>query len=97
VSRLREGTVVGSVNRVPVRIGDVADWGFLRREYFHASRNSVPVNAAGEVRGYGQSAWIDGAARFPIPRNTTTLRVTADPRLPSSARLQIDAFELVTR
>jgi hypothetical protein len=97
VSQLREGTVIGSLNRVPLRLGDIADWGFLRREQFYQSRNSVPLNAACEVRGYGQSAWVDGAARFPIPRNTSTLRVTADPHLPPSARLQIDAFELVTR
>jgi hypothetical protein len=94
LSRLREGTIVGSVNRVPVRIGEIADWGFLRREYFYGSRNTVPVNAAGAVRGYGQSAWVDGAARFPIPQNATTLRVTADRRLPSAARLQINSFEL---
>jgi len=97
VSRLRPGTVIGAVNGVPIRIGDVADWGLLRREHFHSSRNGLPADPAGEVRDYGQCAWVDGAARFPIPRNAAALRVTADPRLPKSARLQIDAFELVRR
>ena len=100
ISRLRLGTVVGSIDNVPIRIGDVADWGFLRREHFYGARNRLPDNPAGELRGYGQNAWIDGAARFPIrgPRPAARgLRITADPRLFATARLQIDAFELVNQ
>lgn len=96
LSRLRRGTITGSINHVPVRIGDVADWGFLRREHFYGSRNGVPNDPAGELRDYGQNAWIDGAARFPI-RQAASLHIAADPRLPATARLQIDAFELVHR
>ena len=100
MSRLGPGTIVGSIDNVPIRIGDVADWGFLRREHFYGSRNQVPTNPAGELRGYGQNAWIDGAARFPVrgPRpEARGLRVAADAHLPAAARLQIDAFELVSR
>ena len=100
ISKLRPGTFAGSINNVPIRIGDVADWGFLRREHFYGSRNRVPNDPAGELRDYGQNAWIDGAARFPIrgPRpEARGLRISADPHLPSTARLQIDAFELVKR
>jgi hypothetical protein len=97
MSRLPSGVRVGSINRMPLRIGDVADWGSLRREHFYGSRNSIPSNPAGALRGYGQAAWIDGAGRMDIPRRARTLRVTADPHLPSAARLQIDAFELVTQ
>lgn len=95
MSRLRHGTIVGSINNVPIRIGDVADWGFLRREHFYGARNRVPNDPAGELRDYGQNAWIDGAARFPIRQHS--LRIGADSHLPATARLQIDAFELVSR
>ncbi len=94
---MQPGVRVGSVNRMPVRVGDIADWGFLRREHFYASRNRLPSSPAGELHGYGQSAWIDGAGRFEIPRHARVLRVSADPHLPPAARLQIDAFELVPR
>lgn len=95
MSRLRLGTVIGSINDIPIRVGDVADWGFLRREHFYGARNLLPNDPAGELRDYGQNAWIDGAARFPIRQHT--LRIHADPRLPATARLQIDSFELVNR
>ena len=94
VSRLKPGTVVGSINNAPLRIGDVADWGFLRREHHHASRNRIPNNPAGEVRDYGHAAWIDGAARFPVRGSVV---VTASRALPANARLQIESFELVKR
>jgi len=100
ISKLRPGTLAGSINNMPIRIGDVADWGFLRREYFYGSRNRVPDDPAGELRDYGQNAWIDGAARFPIrgPKpEARGLRIKADSHLPAAARLQIDAFELVNR
>ncbi len=100
MSRLRPGTIVGTINQIPVRIGDIADWGFLRREHFHKSRNRVPENPAGELRDYGQNAWIDGAARFQIrgPKpEARGLVVRADAGLPAGARLQIDAFELRSR
>jgi hypothetical protein len=96
ISRLRSGTIAGSVNNVPVRIGDVADWGFLGRDQFYDSRNRVPHDPAGVLRDYGQNAWIDGAARFPIRRDAP-LHIAADPKLPATARLQIDAFEVVNR
>lgn len=101
MSRLRPGTIAGAINGIPVRIGDIADWGFLRREHFYKSRNRVPENPAGELRDYGQSAWVDGAARFDLggsrPTSSGPLVVRADQRLPAAARLQIDAFELGSR
>ena len=96
ISGLRPGTLAGSINNVPIRVGDVADWGFLRRDQFYGSRNRVPNDPAGVLRDYGQNAWIDGAARFPIRRDAP-LHIAADPHLPAGARLQIDAFELVNR
>lgn len=97
MSRLPAGTIVGSLNRVPLRVGDIADWGALRREHFYGSRNGLPANPAGALRDYGQCAWVDGAARFSLARTERNLRVTADAHLPAAARLQIDAFELERR
>src|SRR5205085_2675496 len=90
--RLGRGTMVGEVNAMPIRIGDVADWGAFRREDYHASRNALPHNPAGMIRGYGYSAWIDGAGR--VPASGVRMRVSADAHLPRDARLQIEAFEL---
>ena len=94
VPRLREGTVVGSIepgNR-SVRIGDVADWGFLRREHYYGARNPLPRRPGGLVRGYGQTSWIDGAGRVEVRPGRVV--VTADRTLPSRATLQIVAIEL---
>jgi len=97
IARVRRGTMAGTIGATVVRVGDIADWGFLRREHFYASRNTLPPSPAGELRDYGQSAWVDGAARVAIPRNARTLRVSAAANLPSNARLQIESFELVSR
>ena len=97
IARLPVGTAAGEIDGVPIRIGDVADWGFLRRDHNYGSRNSVPAHPAGELREYGQAAWIDGAARFPIAHGVKSVRVTAHARLPSNARLQLDAWELEKR
>ena len=94
VARLRPGTMIGAIDNKPIRIGEVSDWGFLRRAEHHASRNRMPQNPAGELRDYGQSAWIDGAARFPVRQSVT---VSAAKTLPRDARLQIESFELVKR
>ncbi len=98
VPRLRRGTIIGRIDPggIPVRIGDVADWGVFRREHFYGSRNPLPRDAAGLLRDYGYAAWIDGAGRLPVPR-ARMVRITADARLAPDARLQIEAFELGTR
>ena len=99
ISRLRPGTVVGSIEpgHVVLRVGDVADWGYMRREHFFASRNHLPRDPAGRIRDYGYSSWIDGAARIPLPLRNGTIRLTADPRLPADARLQIESLEFAER
>ena len=97
VARLRKGTVVGRVEpggRV-LRIGDVADWGAFRREQSWRSRNPLPKTAAGVLRGYGQNAWFDGAARIALQPGT--YRITADGKLAAEARLQLDAIEMERR
>lgn len=91
---LEKGAILGRIDpgsRI-VRMGDLADWGSLRRDHFYASRNPIPLDSAGQLRGYGQEAWFDGAGRIPLPPGM--YRVTADPSLPAAARLQIDAVEL---
>lgn len=98
VPRLKRGTMLGRIDpgNIPVRIGDVSDWGVLRREHFYSSHNPRPRDPAGLLRDYGYAAWIDGAGRLPLPRSRK-VRITADPALAPNARLQIDAFELEGR
>jgi hypothetical protein len=98
IPKLRKGVVVGRVDPggVPLRVGDFADWGVLRREQFYASRNPLPRDPAGLLRDYGQASWIDGAGRIRLPK-TPTIRITARQDLPPGARLQIDAFEMECR
>ncbi|HUP45692.1 MAG TPA: hypothetical protein VM779_09290 [Thermoanaerobaculia bacterium] len=94
VPRLRRGTPLGTIQPagIVVRIGDVADWGVLRREHYYNSRNPLPRRPGGLVRGYGQTAWIDASGRIDVPPGRVTVR--AEPTLPRGASLQIDAIEL---
>ncbi|MGZ7030688.1 MAG: hypothetical protein ACXVIJ_01840, partial [Thermoanaerobaculia bacterium] len=99
VSRLPRGTILGTIEpgHVVLRVGDLADWGYMRRPHYFTSRNHVPRNPAGKIRDYGYSSWVDGAARVPVPIRRGTIRITASPNLPSSALLQIEALELSGR
>jgi len=99
VSRLPRGTIVGWIEpgHVALRLGDLADWGYMRRQHYFTSRNGVPRNPAGTIRDYGYSSWVDGAARVPLPIRRGTIRITADPHLPPSALLQVEAVELSGR
>jgi len=94
VARMPRGTTLGVIEpgaRV-VRIGDVADWGSTRRDQFFGSRNPLPKDRAGRIRGYGYAAWIDGAGRLPLPR-ASVIRITADAALPPGASMQVEGFE----
>jgi hypothetical protein len=94
VARMPRGTVLGTIEpggRV-VRIGDAADWGFLRREHFFGARNPMPRNPAGRLRDYGYAAWIDGAGRVPLS-DARVIRVTAAASLPPGASIQVEGFE----
>lgn len=83
----------GSPRPLIVRIGDAADWGYLRREHWYRAHNPLPRDAAGTVREYGYAAWIDGAGRVSLPRGARRIRVTADAALPTDASLQVEGFE----
>lgn len=97
VPRLREGALLGHVNGTPIRIGDAADWGYMRRDHYFGAHNPLPRDPAGKIRDYGYAAWVDGAGRVPLPRGATTIRVAADARLPKDASLQVEAFELAAQ
>jgi hypothetical protein len=108
IERLREGRLIGTVEatdqrgrviKQPIRIGDTADFGFMRREYFFASRNSLPRFSPGEIRGYGVSAWLVGAGRTAIACESgiASLRVVAAPDLHSGSQLQVESVEFPTR
>jgi hypothetical protein len=93
VVRMRPGRIVGSIDAPgthrDIRIGDIADFGFLRREQFFYSRNTVPRQPTADIRGYGQTAWLYGAGSVNVPRSPR-IRITAARDLPSAARLQIE-------
>jgi len=105
VAGMTRGTPLGRIEplgsvREPiriVRIGDAADWGALRREYFYGLRNlwfkPLPRDPAGQLREYGYSAWIDGAGRVALPPHARTIVVTGDAALPRGASLQVEGFE----
>jgi hypothetical protein len=76
-----------------VRIGDVSDWGYIRREAWHKAHNPLPSDSAGKLRDYGYDAWVDGAGRIALPRGARRIRVTADGALPAHAKLQVEGFE----
>jgi hypothetical protein len=108
LARLRRGRVVGTIEATdargrvitrPIAIGDVADFGFTRREQFFASRNPLPRFSPGEIRGYGANAWIWGGGRTAIAStgDIRSLRVIAAPNLPHDAHLQIDSVEFPAR
>lgn len=95
-SRLKRGVLLGVIEPggTKVTIGDAADWGFLRREQWARSRNPLPRDPAGLLRGYGYGAWVDAAGRVSLPPGAARVRVTADPNLPGGAKLQINAIEV---
>jgi hypothetical protein len=99
ISRLRPRTTLGWIDpgHVAIRVGDASDWGYMRREHFFAARNELPRDPAGKIRDYGYSSWVDGAGRIALPVRRGTIRVTADPRLPKGALLQIESVELTRR
>ena len=106
--RLRSGHVVGAIEatdqrgRVTVRsirIGDTADFGFMRREQFFASRNSLPRFSPGEIRDYGANAWVVGAGRTTVScaSDIVSLRVVAAADLRVQSRLAVDSVEYPKR
>lgn len=99
VAGFRRGKVLGRIEPggMLVRVGDAADWGYLRRDAFYGSRNPLPRDPAGKIRGYGYTAWLDGAGRVPLPRGARVIRVTGDAALPPGASLQVEGFELAPR
>jgi hypothetical protein len=108
MARLRRGRVVGTIEATdargrittrPITIGDIADFGFTRREQFFASRNPLPRFSPGEIRGYGANAWVWGGGRMAIASlaDIASLRVIAAPNLPHDAHLQIDSIEFPQR
>jgi hypothetical protein len=99
VAKLRRGVPLGVIEpgNIAVRVGDVADWGYLRRDQFFGTHNPLPRDPAGKLREYGYASWIDGAGRVALPRGARRIRITADAGLPPGASLQVEGFEIVRR
>jgi hypothetical protein len=96
-ARMAVGRVVGRIDignaHRDLRIGDIADFGFLRREQFFRSRNAPPRWPTTDIRGYGQTAWMHGAGRVMLPGSGRSMRITAVRDLPAGARLQIESVD----
>ena len=103
-SRLPAGWVVGRAEVVgrngkvierDLRIGDIADFGFTRREHFFASRNPIPLVPLDDVKGYGISAWLHTAGRVTAvsAEPIAAVRVTAAAGLPPATKLQVESIE----
>ncbi|HYM60911.1 MAG TPA: hypothetical protein VEZ11_08460 [Thermoanaerobaculia bacterium] len=101
-SPLPPGTPVGTVEMIDrhgrctsrqLTIGDVVDWGFMRREHAFLSRNSLPRRPVWQFNGYGASAWLGGQSLVTLRGldDLASLRVAAAPSLPPPSRLQIDS------
>lgn len=92
---MKPGTILGRIEPGPtIRIGDVADWGYARRDQYWKSADVLPRKPAGVIHGYGYDAWIDGAGAIALSPRARRIRVTADRSLPADARLQIEFIEL---
>ncbi len=96
VAHLRRGALLGRIEPggLAIRVGDAADWGYMRRDHFYDARNPMPRDVAGKVRDWGYAAWIDGAGRIPLPAGARTITITGAATLPANAALQVEAFEL---
>jgi len=108
IERLRSGHVVGAIEATdqrgrvtvrPIHIGDTADFGFMRREQFFASRNPLPSSSPGEIRDYGANAWVVGAGRTLVScaSDIVSLRIVAARDLHAQSRLAVDSVEYPKR
>lgn len=80
-----------------VRVGDVADFGFTRREHFFFARHGLPRITRADIRGRGATAWLHGAGAIGVAcegRALTQLRFRG---AHESAKLQIESVELPAR
>jgi hypothetical protein len=108
VARVREGKALGTITAIArdgsrcareLRAGDVADFGFLRRDQFFRARNPLPAQSPFEVHGYGSTAFVKGSGRVGVTcggRDLASLLVTTA-ALPAGGRLQIESIELPAR
>ena len=92
-AQLRKGTLMGTVDGTQIRIGDISDFGYTRREHFFHSRISAPRRPIDDVKGYGQSAWLHTAGLIHVQVHNGAIHVTAAPDLPPNTRLQIEAVD----
>jgi hypothetical protein len=85
----------GDVLRREIRIGDIADFGFMRREHFFTSRNPPPLRPINDVIGYGQAAWLHTAGWMVIGSvdEIAAVHFFAARDLPPGTRLQIEAVD----
>lgn len=95
IAHLSRGALLGRIEPggLELRIGNVADWGYTRREHYYGTRNPLPSDPAGRLQGYGYGAWVGGAGRLALPDGAHSIVVTADAALPAGSTLQVEGFE----
>ncbi len=104
-SRLWPGTLLGRIDVIErngevtsrdIRIGDVADFGFMRREHYLSSHNRPALTPCDDFRGFGATSWLYGAGRMAMTaaHDIATVRVTADAGLRPGTRLQVESIDL---
>lgn len=108
IPRMRGGKLLGTIDVVTrdghtctreLNVGDVSDFGFLRREQFIKARNSLPKSTPFDVYGYGATAFVKGNGRVAVScegRDLASLRIMGA-GLPAAGRLQIESIELPAR
>ena len=105
-SRLWPGTVLGRIEVTgrnghvvarDIRIGDVADFGFMRREQFLHAHNPLPRVPTDRIFGTGATSWMWGGGRVRVTSTApiASVRVVAADRLKPGVKLQVEsiAFE----
>jgi hypothetical protein len=95
------GSVLGRVELIDssgrartreIGIGDVADFGFMRREHFMTSHNGVPRLPVTDLRGFGASSWLYGAGRIILPSRRDVREMRVIPMRPGIT-IQVESVE----
>jgi hypothetical protein len=98
---LPPGTLLGFIEAGgcarEVRTGDVADFGFTRREHFFFARHSLPRITRADIRGLGATSWLHGAGAVGVACGGRELDLLRFRGAHETAKLQIESVELPAR
>jgi hypothetical protein len=75
-----------------IGIGDVADFGFKRREHFMTSHNGLPRFPVSDIRGFGASSWLYGSGRIVLSTGRDIHEMRIIP-MRSGITIQVESVE----